>query len=378
MAKQLPEFKTWIELDRNAIHHNIKTIRSLLKPKTQLFAVVKSNAYGHGLFEFSRAIKDKVDGFCVDSVIEGTRLRDEGITKPILVLGPTLPHMLEVAAAQDITIMISSFDWLSIYVRSKIRPKFELKFDTGMHRQGFFLSDIPQLLKIIRNSKLGIRNLLKGAYTHFASAKDLNYPTYTDEQFKNFLKVKAALTKAGFGKITFHAAASGGVLMDQKYHFDRVRVGMGLYGFFPSKELEIQMHRRISFHPVLSWHTIVTEIKHLKGGDYIGYDLAYRLRVPRKVAIIPIGYWHGLPWNLWQSGEVLVNGQYAKIVGRISMDLTIIDVTDIPCTFGDRVTMIGAQRGKTLWPQDLARAVGTSPYEIITRVNPLIKRTLGG
>jgi len=376
MIKKLPQHKTWIELDPRAIRHNVKAIRTLLKPKTELFAVVKSNAYGHGLFDFAKVAGDGVDGFCVDSVIEGSRLRDAGVAKPILALGPTLPHMLEVAAAQDITITISSFDWFSIYLRSKIYPKFEFKFDTGMHRQGFSLEEIPKLIRKITSHKLHVTSQLCGAYTHFASAKDLNYPTYTDEQFKNFLKVKAALTKAGLGKITFHAAASGGVLMDQKYHFDRVRVGIGLYGFFPSKELEIQMHRRISFHPVLSWHTIVTEIKYLKGGDYIGYDLAYRLRVPRKVAIIPIGYWHGLPWTLWQAGEVIVNGEYAKIVGRISMDLTVIDVTDIPCTFGDRVTIIGAQKGKTLSPQDLARAVGTSPYEIITRINSRIKRVL--
>lgn len=383
MAQKLPEHKTWIELDGRAIEHNVKVFRRLLKPKTQLFSVVKSNAYGHGLWDFGRAVADNVDGFCVDSVIEGVKLRDEGITKPILVLGPTLPHMFEVATAQDITITISNFEFLDLFLKNKIRPKFELKFDTGMHRQGFTFEEVSHLIRAIKSQKskvtdriVDVRALLGGAYTHFSSAKDVNYPTYTEMQFGNFMKIKSAFTKAGFGKIAFHASATGGTLMNSKYHLDRVRIGIGLYGLFPSKELEIQRPSRFVLRPVMRWQTIITEIKNLEKDDFVGYDLAYRLRQPKRVAVVPIGYWHGLPWSLWQSGEVIVNGEYAKIVGRISMDLTVIDVTDIPCRFGDVVTLIGRDKAKNITPADLARSVGTSPYEIITRINPLIKRVV--
>ena len=175
--------KVWVEIDKAAAKHNYQQVRSLIDKKTKLWSVVKSNAYGHGLVAFA-SLADELgaDGFCVDSVIEGVKLREQGIKKPILVLGPTFPNLLADAVAQDITITVSNFDPLDELNKSKLKPKFHLKLDTGMHRQGFYVDEIPMIIK-----KLSDKTLLTGVYTHFASAKDINYPTFTDLQFAEFL-----------------------------------------------------------------------------------------------------------------------------------------------------------------------------------------------
>ena len=144
----MAHFKTWVEIKKSAVANNILVFRKLLKPKTKLFAVVKSNAYGHGLLTFSKiADQSGVDGFCVDSVVEGVKLREEGIKKPILVLGPTFKNLLLDAAKNKITITVSNFEGLDELVKAKEKPEFHLKIDTGMHRQGFYFSEIGKFLK---------------------------------------------------------------------------------------------------------------------------------------------------------------------------------------------------------------------------------------
>ena len=365
----MANLKTWVNVNSAAIKHNFKTIKSLLKPKTELWAVVKSNAYGHGLLAFSK-IADQigVNGFCVDSVIEARKLRDEYIKKPILVLGATLPDLYTEALRNNVTITISNFDGLRSWIKSKYKPPFHLKIDSGMHRQGFYQEEIPKVvaeLKKIKNAK----NYLKGAYTHFASAKDINYPTYTDTQFEKFMKAIQILEKSGFKNIKKHCAATGGVMISDKYHLDAVRVGIGLYGLWPSKELEIQLSDKIILKPSLSWHALISEVKNVPAGSYIGYDMAERITKPVKMAVIPIGYWHGFPRLLSSAGEVLIKNKKARVLGRVSMDLICVDVTGIPCKVGDIATIIGSS-------YEIAQKTGTSHYEIVTRINPLIERVV--
>ncbi len=366
--------KTWIEIKQKSIEHNYRVFRLILAAKTKLWAVVKSNAYGHNFLEFAR-ITDKfgVNGFCVDSCIEGMKLRENKIKKPILILGATLPQFFKDAKNKDLAITVSNFDILNALAKSKHQPKFHIKVDTGMHRQGFYPDDLPKAIKIIRNRKSGIGNSLAGIYTHFCAAKDLTYPAYTEGQFKKFQKTLLLFEKAGFKELTRHAAATGGTLMNQKYHLDAVRVGIGLYGLWPSKELQTQ-RGDVHLKPVLSWHTVVSEVKDLKKGDFVGYDLTERMTRPAKMAVLPIGYWHGLPRNLSAIAEVLINGKRARILGRISMDLTVVDVTGIKCKPGDKATIIGRQKNEEITAYELALKAGTSHYEIVTRLNPLIKR----
>ncbi len=370
MARQ----KTFVNIDRRAVQSNARAMRKLLSPKTRLWSVVKSNAYGHGLVTFAELANQYVDGFCVDSVPEGLKLRKRGIIKPILVLGPTLSELYEDAFINGIAISISNNEALKSLAKSKQIPEFHIKVDTGMHRQGFFLKELPAAIKLIQKNKK-LSGKLTGIFTHFASAKDINYPTYTEMQFGVFGKAAGLFEKAGFKDLIRHAAATGGTLVNKKYHLDAVRIGIGLYGLWPSKELELQK-RELHLAPVLSWHALVSEIKFLKKDDYVGYDLAERLSERTKMAIIPIGYWHGFPRTLSGIGEVLINGKRARVLGRVSMDMIVVNVNGISCKVGDIATIIGKQKKVELSAFEVAQRSGTVHYEFLTRINPLIERKI--
>ena len=377
-GKKLLYPRTWIEVDARAARENIRTFRNVLGRGPELWAVVKSNAYGHGLYAFS-ALAEKlgVDGFCVDSIIEAVRLRESGIKKFILVLGPTSPDSFGDAVARDITLSVATGNELKFLARMKSPPFYHLKVDTGMNRRGFFVRDAVVSIRFIaQNEKLA--SSFRGLYTHFASAKDVNYPTYTDFQLEQLLSVRDFAKKRGLKGFTTHAAASGGTLIKKRYHCDAVRVGIGLYGLWPSKELEVQRDD-LALFPVLSWRTFIAEVKTAEAGSYIGYDLTERLRRRTKLAVLPVGYWHGFSRSLsGPVGEVLVRGKRAPVLGRVSMDLVVVDVTGIGCDVGDRVTLIGRDGKEEIKAPEVAGRAGTIHYEFLTRLNPLIERRITG
>ncbi len=377
----IPDLKTWVEIDKKAALHNVKTFRSILKKKTKIYAVVKSNAYGHGLREFSLIINNKVDGFCVDSVYEGKTLRSVGIKKPILVLGPTLSkEEVQIATENNLEITISTFETLKQVVSIKDKPNFHIKVDTGMHRQGFFPNDLQKVIGVIKKNELGGK--LKGAFTHFSSAKDVTYPHYTNEQIEEFKKVQTVFKRFGFGKIMFHASGTGGAVLYPQAHLDMVRIGIGLYGYWPSKESKSQhsllLKKELILKPVLSWKTKISEIKKLKKGDFVGYDLAEKMEKDALVSMIPIGYWHGFARALSHKGQVLVKGKKCKVVGRVSMDLVIIECKSATTKVGDVVTIIGKSEKEVLTADDQMNIADTViyTYEILTTINPLIKRVV--
>jgi alanine racemase len=367
------QFKVWVEIHKANIGKNIKTFKGLIGKKTQLWAVVKSNAYGHGLLTFSKTAHELgVQGFCVDSVVEGLKLRSAGIRAPILVLGPSLPHLAREAADHDIQVTISNREALQELMKLPIIPRFHLKIDTGMHRQGWYVDHVGEAIQIIKKKGLP----LSGAYTHFASAKDINYPTFTDLQFHEFKRAIVAFQEAGFKNVIFHASATGGAMINPEYHLDAVRIGIGLYGLWPSRELELQLHKTIELYPVLSWHSVISEVKELRSGDYVGYDLTERIFKPTTMAVVPIGYWHGFDRGLSGIGEVLIHGKRARVLGRVSMDLIVVDVTGLKAKVGDVATLIGGEKNVFLPASEMAAKIGTTHYEIVTRINPLTERVL--
>lgn len=368
--------RTWVEIDRAAVRANIRAFRKLIGPKVKLWSVVKSNAYGHGLYTFAPlAAKLGVDGFCVDSLVEGVRLREAGVTQPVLVLGSTLPELFSVAAAYDIVISLSTFEDLQAMRKAKARPKFHLKLDTGMHRRGFMERDVAKVIKMFRARGARLAPCLQGIYTHFAAAKDVAYPTYNEKQYALFGKMERRLRPLA-PRMMAHMAATGGTSLDKKYHRDAVRVGMGLYGYHASYELEVQLPK-VALKPVLNWRTIISEIKTVPAGEPVGYDITERLRRNTKLAVLPIGYWNGFPRALSSIGQVLVKGRRARVIGRVSMDLVTVDVTGINCKVGDRVTIIGADGKDAIAAWEFAgRMAGTSQYEVLTRLNPLMERRI--
>ena len=366
--------RTWIEIDKKAIVQNYRTFRKLISNKCRLMAVVKSNAYGHGLIGFSKELqKLGADWFGADSIVEALALRNSGIKKPILVLGHTLPERSREAATNNISLTISSFDALNRVARlSKFRPKIHLKIDTGMHRQGFFVDELTRVVSFLRNRapKVGV----EGLYTHFAAAKDPASPTATLRQLKEFKKAIGIVEQAGFRPIK-HAAATSGAILFPKAHFDMARIGIGIYGLWLSPEVRSAFSNKIRLTPVLSWRTIIGEIKEVKKGERVGYDFTEKFSKDSRIAILPIGYWHGYPRALSSVGHVLVQGKRAKILGRVSMDMTVVDVSNIKnVKVGDAATLIGEDGREIIAAEELAKLSGTINYEFITRINPLIER----
>ncbi len=369
--------RTWIELDRKAIAANAAVFRRLIGPDRILMAVVKSNAYGHGLAHIAGALAGipafaRRGWFGVDSITEALRLRREGITQPILVLGFTLPERLADAAAGGITVTISNFEALGALARARKRPAFHLKIDTGMHRQGFLLADVPRLIRELKRRGLAPT----GVYTHFAAAKDPAYPTFTKLQLAEFRRAVLLLSRAGFRQLVRHAAASGGTILFPDARLDMARIGMGLYGYWPSPEARVANRTPwLRLRQVLRWKTVVAEIKTIPAGSFVGYDLTERVAHKAAIAVLPIGYWHGYDRGLSGIGEALIRGKRVRVLGRVSMDMIVVDVTGVRgVRVGDEAVLIGRSGREELWADDTALRIGTSPYEFLTRLNPLIAK----
>ena len=367
--------RTWIEIDTKAIENNYRAFRSIISKNTKLMAIVKSNAYGHGLLDFSRTISDLgADWLGVDSITEALKLRKNGVVTPILVLGYVLPELIPVAIKNNISITVSNFETLKIIKNStgSEQLKVHIKVDTGMHRQGFLLSEQKKLMPKIKDLKGKI--FVEGLYTHFAAAKNPNFPDHTMKQIEEFKKWKEILKKAGFNPIS-HAAATSGTIVYPESHFDMVRVGISLHGLWPSQDVKKFAEKKMKIFPTFTWKVVISEIKKLPKGSRVGYDLTEELKRNSRIALCPIGYWHGYPRSMSGKGFVIVGGKKVKVLGRISMGMTVIDITDVPkARVGDEVILIGSSGKERISVEDFANQAGTINYEVVTRINPLIKK----
>ncbi|MEK7650764.1 MAG: alanine racemase [Patescibacteria group bacterium] len=367
--------RTWIEIDEQKVAHNYRAFRSLLSKQTKLMSVVKSNAYGHDIYQFAK-LQEKLgaDWLGVDSIVEGEALREAGIKIPILVLGYTLPEKFAEAEKYNLSLTISTFENLEL-LKNFQNLKFHIKIDSGMHRQGFLPKQIEQVLEILTANSSSLKATFEGIYTHFAAAKNPAFPSETRAQLNLFLEVIKKVADAGFSPIR-HAAATSGTIVFPEAHLDLVRIGIGAYGLYPSREVQAGFAEKLNLQPALSWKSIVGEVKNIPAGEGIGYDFTEKLAQAGKIAIIPIGYWHGYSRSLSSIGSVLINQQKAKVLGRVSMDMLIVDVSNPSADgekveVGDTVTLIGENGASA---DDLALLSGTVNYEIVTRLNPLIKR----
>ncbi len=371
--------RTWIDLDRTALARNVLTFRCLLPPTCRLMAVCKSNAYGHGLYDLAPELQEMgVDWFGVDSIVEAATLREKRIRKPILVLGYTLPSRFADAARHTVSLTVSNLENLRAlaYGRSARRLRIHLKFDTGMHRQGFLPSQWEAALALVR--KCGRRVEVEGIYTHFAAAKDPNRREYTDQQIEEFERAIAHVREAGWSPVR-HANATAGVLNYPQAAYDLARVGIGIMGYWPSSETKLAWDSRIVLKPALSWRTIISEVKTLRKGMGVGYDLTETLKRRSLIGVCPIGYWHGFPRSLSRVGEVLVRGRRAKVLGAVSMDMIVIDLGQVDgARVGDAVTVIGRDGHDEITAYEVAGRAGVSHYELLTRLNPLIQKFTTG
>ena len=376
-----PHGKTWVEVSRSALERNAATLQRIVGRNVKVMAVVKSNAYGHGTAETVRALaKAPIDWFGVDSLREAETVREAGSRKPILILGYTPLGELKRAVRQGFSLTVYNHETIAALVRvaSKKSPALvHVKLETGTSRQGILAADLPAFVKTLRKEK---RIVVEGLSTHYANIEDTTDSSYAMRQLSRFKKIVHVFTAAGIHPRETHTACSAAALLYPQTHFTMVRAGIALYGLWPSKETFVsvaQSGKKIMLHPALSWKTIIAQIKTLPAGASVSYGLTEKLSRDSKIAVIPVGYWDGFDRKLSTVGHVLIRGHRAKVLGRVCMNMCVVDVTDIPnVRVEDHVTIIGRQRKDAVTAEDVATAVGTINYEIVTRINPLTPRVL--
>lgn len=339
-----------------------------------MLGVVKSNAYGHNLTEFALELeKLGIDMLAVDSIVEARSLRAAGVKTPILVLGYTLPEMYKEALGKNIHLTISSIEGLRAFSKSSLssRVSIHIKVDTGMHRQGFLKTEQEKLFELLdANPKIHVA----GLYTHFAESKNPANRAFTEQQIDLFSEWRDMFMTLGYNVVA-HAGATGGTLVYPEAHFDMARIGMSLYGIPAEETLRVFHAKQVPLRPVLAWKTIIAEVKEIPRESSVGYDRTHITKQVTRIAVCPVGYWHGFPRSLSNNAEVLVHGKRAHVLGRVSMDMIVVDVTAIPgVKMGDEVVLIGRSRKEEMTAMELAKRAGTTAYEILTRLNPLMKR----
>jgi alanine racemase len=372
-------YKTWVEVSKGALVANARTLARAAGKNVKLMAVVKSDAYGHGTAEVVRSlVAAPVDWFGVDSVREAEAVRAAGTKKPVLVLGYTPFSDAARAVRQGISLIVynkENVDALAKVATKKRPAKIHLKLETGTSRQGILAEELPAFLAHLKRRK---NVILEGVSTHYANIEDTTDSTYAFGQLDRFLGMLETVQRAGFAPTLVHSACSAAVLLYPETHFGMVRSGIALYGLWPSKETKVsarQKGKSLTLVPALSWKTVVAQVKDLPEGAQVSYGLTEKLSRQSKVAVLPVGYWDGFDRKLSSVGHVLVRGKRAKVLGRVCMNMCVIDVTDIPgVKTEDEVVLIGAQGREVITAEEVAAHVGTINYEIVTRINPLIPR----
>lgn len=358
----------WAEIDLDALRHNLAYIKKAVKGP--ICAVVKADAYGHGDVVTAKALQQAgVAAFAVSSLGEGHHLRQHKITKPILILGYADPAHAAVLAEDDLATACFSTEYAQALsaaaVQAGVRVKVHIKIDTGMGRIGFavrsgFEETICEVEALYDLPGIEIC----GIFQHFAVA-DSNAPedlAYTDEQYSLFTRVVDRLRADGFDTGTVHCANSAAQLRHPEWRRDMTRAGIILYGLDPSEDAHFP-----ELQPALSLHCIVTFVKELQPGQYVSYGRTFKAEHPMRVATVCVGYADGYPRALSSGqcqGVMSIHGRPAPVVGRVCMDQTLVDVTDIPdVKMGDDVTVFGPGGGDTA--DTIAQKTHTINYEIL-------------
>ncbi len=380
---------SWIELSRSAHHGNLAFLRRCVGHGVELSAVVKSNAYGHGLeLMAASAVEAGADSFCVHALDEALSLRKLGFPQDILVMGHVPLARLGEAVEHDLRLVVynpETVDRLAQETSSKGRSvRVHLKVETGTHRQGV---EGAALDGILTRLKALPRVQLEGVYTHFANIEDTTDHHYARRQMARFRAALETVERAGFAPSKRHAACSAATVLFPETHFDLVRVGISQYGFWSSKETLLSHEHSASagpspseigsLAPVLTWKTRVSQVKSVEAGAAVGYGCTFVTTRPSRIAILPIGYSDGYDRGLSSSAHVLIRGRRAQVCGRVCMNLTMVDVTDIPdVQLEDEVVLIGRQGDAEISADYLAGLTGTIHYEIVTRLAAHLPRLM--
>ncbi|MFM7668802.1 MAG: alanine racemase [Bacteroidota bacterium] len=364
---KLKRHKTFVQIDLSAVRTNLSVVRKKLKSKTKLLAMVKAQSYGSGLEKMAAFLEQQgVDYLGVAYVDEGVELRKHGIKTPILVMNPE-EESFDLCIENQLEPAIYSFSQLDQFIKELILAKqsnfpIHLKFDTGMRRLGFEPEDWSEIVAVVQ-SQPEVR--VAGVYSHLADADNVRDKRFTNVQFKKFEEICFRLQTSLGNTFIRHLLNSEGVFHFPEYQLDLVRVGIAMYGICS----DINIHKLLQ--PVIQWQSAISQLKTLKVGEFVGYSRTFKATKLTTIAIIPVGYADGFKRSLSNGkGGVYIHGKYCPTVGRVCMDMIMVDVTNLDVKEGDVVEIIGINQ--TL--EKLAESLQTIPYEVLTSISKRVHR----
>jgi len=371
---------SYLEISNGNLIHNFKTLRDFLDGKTKIVSVVKANAYGHGQDEVVEILEPLTDYFGIDDIEELRRLRAVS-KKPALVLGYVAKEELEEAVELDAILVVYDLERAGILdkigKKTGRKVKTHVKIDAALGRQGILVSEAD----FFAGELAKFENIeVEAVYAHFANIEDTSDFSHAQKQIEEFRKAVEIFKENGFGKIMSHISATSGVLAyDQdKGLSDIVRPGIGLYGMWPSEDLRKKLESgKLDFKPVMRWVSHVAQVKTLPPNYSIGYGLTYVTEVAMKVAVIPQGYSDGYDRGLSNKGEVLIGGTRCPVLGRVAMNIFVVDVSHLSGVKAeDEAVLLGGQGDEFITAEELAGKLETINYEITTRISPLLPRVV--
>lgn len=374
-----PSRLNWVEISADNLLHNIAVIREQIGGERKLMAVVKSNAYGHGITEIASLCSSApVDWLGVNSIEEALHLRDNGISLPIFILGYVALNDLEDAVQHDIRMTVYNPETVrrleEIGKQKQKKIPIHIKIETGTNRQGVEGKELTSLLSLIEECP---SVFLEGISTHFANIEDTTDHSYAQYQLDRFREIENTFLSR---KVTIrHSACSAAILLFPETYYEMVRAGIAMYGLWPSKQTKVSCSMKgkkvPELKPVLTWKTKIAQIKNVADDSFISYGCTFRTTRDSIIAVLPVGYYDGYRRAFSNVSHVLIKGRRAPVRGRVCMNITLVDVTDIGhISLEEEVVLLGRQGGEEISADHLASIAGTINYEIVTGINPNLER----
>ena len=357
---------TILEINANAVLHNLQYFKQKLQPETKILAVVKAFGYGSDAVEVAKIVQEEVDYFAVAYASEGIELRDAGIKTPILVLHPQIQN-IEAIVKYRLEPNLYNFQIFDAFLKFAdeaplMNYPIHIKFNTGLNRLGFWHTDIPTILAGLKESN---NVKVQSLFSHLAASEDPREQEFTVGQINNFAYIIQEMYKHMGYEPMVHVLNTSGVVNYPKAQFDMVRIGIGLYGFANDQE---ETAKLLNTHTLKS---IISQINVIQPGETVGYNRAFVASRVTKSATIPVGHADGISRKLGnKEGFVIINGKPAQIIGNVCMDMLMVDVTDIECSVTDEVILFNHQQQIEF----MAHKSDTIPYEILTGLSQRIKR----
>jgi alanine racemase len=381
IAKRTATRPTWAEVSLGTLRRNFRAVQRHISTAVTVCAIVKADAYGHGAVECARALEEEgARWFGVTSLDEAIPLREAGIRGRILLMTGFWRGEEEEIVRLGLTPTVWETGQLELFEKAAtavgvVKHPIHLKVDTGMGRLGVAPEDLPQICSALHSSS---HLVLEGLSTHLASSEVLDEPSVA-AQLKSFDEVRNFLRSQGFSPPLIHAANTGAVISRPESWNTMVRPGIALYGYYlPFERAGREVSGsglRLAVKPALTWKTRILSLRDMRANQALGYGGIYVTKAPARIAVLPVGYADGLNRRLSAQGRVIVGENYAPIVGRISMDLTLADVTGLPgVSVGDEVVLLGATDGLSVDAREHASLAETVPYEILCGISKRVPR----